>query len=328
MSDRDILKEEKILIRMILLLSFLEKSDNLEYCASSMRVSVRTLERDIKILRKAGFPLAFNQEKNQCRVESATRRLPFEFSQIEILGLLALLDADDDTQNRILVSSARVIAMKISLLLSPQFYNLFVKTPKNLSILPASSNFDNLNQEHFETLLAALEQKEILFIRYRGASDSQPIETLLNVYSILHGRSSWYVIGFCNLFHEVRTFKINRILDIKKTNAFFTQQLEFSIEKYLGNAWYMIPGREQDYDILIRFSRKVASNVTEVCWHRTQEIRKLSDGRVDLRFRVSGLSEIIWWILGYGAEAEVLEPPELRDMVKDHLNRWELLYQD
>jgi proteasome accessory factor B len=36
---------------------------------------------------------------------------------------------------------------------------------------------------------------------------------------------------------------------------------------------------------------------------------------------VSGLSEIMWWILGYGDQAEVLEPPELRKRIREHAGR-------
>ena len=34
---------------------------------------------------------------------------------------------------------------------------------------------------------------------------------------------------------------------------------------------------------------------------------------------VEGLREISWWILGYGDQAEVLEPRELRNMVADRV---------
>jgi hypothetical protein len=59
----------------------------------------------------------------------------------------------------------------------------------------------------------------------------------------------------------------------------------------------------------------VAQNVAEVLWHKTQRVTPNSDGTLDFRVTVSGLGEISWWILGYGAEAEVLAPPELRQRV-------------
>ena len=45
------------------------------------------------------------------------------------------------------------------------------------------------------------------------------------------------------------------------------------------------------------------------------------DGTLDFRAKVSGLNEISWWVLGYGDQAEVLEPPELRDLVAARARR-------
>ena len=39
------------------------------------------------------------------------------------------------------------------------------------------------------------------------------------------------------------------------------------------------------------------------------------DGSLLWRARVSGLLEIRSWVLGWGPDAEVLEPPELREWV-------------
>ena len=42
-----------------------------------------------------------------------------------------------------------------------------------------------------------------------------------------------------------------------------------------------------------------------------------SDGRATLSFRVDGLDEIVWWVLGWSGK--VLAPEELRQIVVDKL---------
>ena len=59
----------------------------------------------------------------------------------------------------------------------------------------------------------------------------------------------------------------------------------------------------------------VADNVAEVAWHKTQRAVRNDDGTLDFHVTVSGLQEISWWILGYGDQAEVLQPVELRQLV-------------
>jgi proteasome accessory factor B len=77
----------------------------------------------------------------------------------------------------------------------------------------------------------------------------------------------------------------------------------------------LIPEPGQDHGVHIQFAKKVAQNVAEVLWHRTQRCEFRSDGSLDYYVTVSGLIEISWWILGYGDQAEVKAPAELREIV-------------
>ena len=69
------------------------------------------------------------------------------------------------------------------------------------------------------------------------------------------------------------------------------------------------------YDIKLRFLPKVAKNVSEVQWHSTQKVTPNEDNSATLEFRVDGLNEIAWWILGYGDQVQVLAPAALRKIV-------------
>jgi len=69
------------------------------------------------------------------------------------------------------------------------------------------------------------------------------------------------------------------------------------------------------YNVKLRFLPKVADNVTEIQWHSTQKVTRNNDGSATIEFRVDGLGEISWWILGYGDQVQVLAPKALRGKV-------------
>ena len=56
-------------------------------------------------------------------------------------------------------------------------------------------------------------------------------------------------------------------------------------------------------------------------WHKTQRTTYEEDGSLLFEVDVDGIGEISWWIMGYGAEAEVLEPPQLRERMAKHVAR-------
>ena len=97
-------------------------------------------------------------------------------------------------------------------------------------------------------------------------------------------------------------------------NEDYSPDPEFCLDDYFGNAWLMIRG-DTRHHVKIRFSKMVAANVDEVAWHKTQRTVYEDDGSLIFEVDVDGLREISWWILGYGDQAEVLEPPKLRKLI-------------
>ena len=85
-------------------------------------------------------------------------------------------------------------------------------------------------------------------------------------------------------------------------------------------AWDVISD-EDPIDVVIRFSPAVAKRADETRWHPTQQTEPQPDGSLLWRGTVSGSREIRIWIMGWGADAEVLEPAALRDDVAAELGR-------
>jgi proteasome accessory factor B len=88
----------------------------------------------------------------------------------------------------------------------------------------------------------------------------------------------------------------------------------------------MIPEPGRDKRVVVRFKPMVARNVAEVIWHKTQHTTFRADGSLDFSVRVSGLKEISWWILGYGDQAEVLQPARLRRLVAERARNMAEMY--
>lgn len=89
-----------------------------------------------------------------------------------------------------------------------------------------------------------------------------------------------------------------------------------------------MPEPGPDRNVVVRFSPSVARSVAEKTWHRTQRVEWNEDGSLDLHVTVSGLKEISLWILGYGKEAEVLGPDELREIVKSNIEEMICRYRE
>ena len=176
--------------------------------------------------------------------------------------------------------------------------------------------------------LAAITARRSVRITYRSLAEDKTICTRLDAYRLLFSRRSWYVIGRSSLHRGTRTFNLGRIDRIELLDDRYEIPQGFSVERYLRKAWHLIPESGPDREVVVRFSRKVAQNVAEVAWHKTQRLDFRPDGTLDFHVTVSGLGEISWWILGYGDQAEVLQPAELRKMIAAHAGRMLRFYPE
>ena len=133
-----------------------------------------------------------------------------------------------------------------------------------------------------------------------------------------------YLIGFDESREAVRTFKIERIVELTVTAETFDLPEE-GIEDRLPLAWDIIADQPPT-EIVLRFRPSVAARVQEATWHPSQRVEDQADGSIVWRAVVSGTIEIKLWILSWGDDVEVLEPSELRDDVAATAARTAALY--
>jgi len=284
-------------------------------------VSRRTIFRDLGAFRDAGVLLAYDEVQQGYHLPGTYILPATHFTPEEALVLLVLCH-DLGSQGTVpFFELARSAAMKVESALPSRLREQVRETGKAVRIQMVPTNRLYGRESTYARLLSAIAERRSVRIRNRSLAEGQEISTRLHPYRLLFSRRSWYVIGRSSLHRSTRTFNLGRILALDVLEDRYEVPRGFSIERYLGNAWHLIREPGPDREVVIRFSKKVAHNVAEVAWHRTQQVEFQPDGSLEFRVTVSGLGEISWWILGYGDQAEVLQPPELRHMIAGHAAR-------
>jgi proteasome accessory factor B len=157
-----------------------------------------------------------------------------------------------------------------------------------------------------ELFLAVTERRKAQFT-YSGAHrDVDP-------YGMAHGRGHWYLVG-----HTVageRVFRVDRMsgIEIGKDTAAFERPKRFDVKKAMSaNPWEA--GTDEIVTASVRFDEGLA------WWAaRTLDVDPPKSGPLEAEVKVANRDAFIGWILGFGPDAEVLGPPELRDAVVDRI---------
>jgi len=300
---------------------------NAEALAQACEVNRRTIFRDLDALRQSGVPLRYDERLQGYHIPETYYLPPTNFTPEEALSLIVLCQDLGGGEKLPFFGPARSAAMKLASSLPARLRERLRTTGHAVTVRMPPTNPLDAQSPVYEQLLEAISERRSVRIRYRGPTEDE-ISTRLHPYRLLFSRRSWYVIGRSSLHRATRTFNVGRIRRLEILEDPYEIPRGFSLDRYLRNAWHLIAEPGPDREVVVRFSKLVAQNVAEVRWHKTQRLQLNDDGTLDYRVTVSGLKEISWWILGYGDQAEVREPPELRRIIAGHAKRLVEQYGD
>ncbi len=137
-------------------------------------------------------------------------------------------------------------------------------------------------------------------------------------YHVINFQGEWYVIGFCHIRKDIRTFAMSRITKAQATNSSFEIPSDFDFKETTRNR-FGVQWSDRKFQVSIWFSPKAAPYVLERIWHEGQQIIHKDDGSITMSFPATHLTEIKRWILSWGEMARVLAPVELINDIKSDL---------
>ena len=283
--------------------------------AEELQVSRRTIFRDLNVLEMARIPYYYDKERKTYRINQHFFLPPISLTLTESLALLLFARRATSSGMEPLSAAGARGAMKLESVLPESIRNYVGTIVKHIAILPApTAKQDNL-EDIFEQLVVAINEHKVCRLIYISFYDRKQIDVTVEPLRLAFVSRAWYLVGYSRKHRQQRTFKISRIRKLTVLSEKF-DPADKKIEgtDIFGDAWCMIPeGRY--YNVHLHFTPKVAGNVAEVKWHRSQRVEWNDDGSIEFYVRVDGLGEIIWWILGYGDQVKVIAPAILAKRV-------------
>jgi predicted DNA-binding transcriptional regulator YafY len=111
---------------------------------------------------------------------------------------------------------------------------------------------------------------------------------------------------------ERRLLAVDRMHDVTLHDAGgFKVPRDFDARSFFGDALGIYPEGEAR-DVVVEVDASHAPWVLERTLHTSQQLEQRTDGSVLVRLHVASATEVIDWVLSFGAHAELVEPADLR----------------
>lgn len=273
-------------------------------------ISLRTVYRDIRTLKNAGIPIIGDPGIGYSILEGY-RFPPTMFNEGETLALLTAEKFIGKVTDKATQADYSNAMLKIKAILRSA-------EKQSLAVLDDSIAFSNNNswenKTYLQDLFKSIAAKRILDIHYKKA-DGTNSERKLEPIGCYHHLNNWYLVAFCQLKKDYRTFKMNRILDLRVLEQHFdTQHINF--QDYIDQQDQSWKAQHQFHTIEIAFNQSIVQYA---------EIRKYYFGFVEetieeevirMKFLYSSIEIMARWLLQFGDQATVLGPIVLKDRMK------------
>ncbi len=163
-----------------------------------------------------------------------------------------------------------------------------------------------------ELLRRAARELRIVNILYRGGTHTEAHWRDLDPYALVHRWGWWYVVGYCHMRRALRSFRVDRIVELALTGLFFQAPADFDIHTYLAAEFQ---GHDMS-SVRMRFAPQAASIAlnNRASW---ETMDQQTDGAMVVTFSTPDLEWAASTVLAYGPLVTVLEPAELRTKVSE-----------
>lgn len=177
----------------------------------------------------------------------------------------------------------------------------------------------------FRHVSRALLTSRLLSITYHSPLNDRVSRRYIEPHHLQHYMGSWVLLAWCRLRHDWRRFYLSRMSHATPLEEVFTRRSPSAWRPLLYRGFGIFQAAEV-FPVRILFFPHIARWVREQIWHPDQEMEEQADGSLVLTVPVADLREIKMKVLQFGAEARVLEPSELRTLIRQEARRLVDLY--
>jgi len=288
--------------------------------ASDLKVSRRQIFYDRNYLIELGAPL--KSDNGGWVYRDASFILPTSvLSEGELLAFFLAVEIARAVDAPFALAMGETVEKLRNALGDPVTVDLNALAQTTFSLPPAARAE---NTRCLELMRAKAERKRVKMC-YFSASSDQTSSRVVHPYHLHHARGEWILVAHDERRAAVRCFNIARIRELETLEARFEIAPDFDAANFVASMLCAEAG-DTLYSIAVRFDEYQARYIDERTYHAKQTKEKQPDGGLILHFPASGLAEVARWVMGFGAHAQALEPPELHAIIVDHVEKLAKIY--
>jgi predicted DNA-binding transcriptional regulator YafY len=276
------------------------------------RPSTRSLRRYLAILSNAGFPLFFDRAANAYRFADGYSLKRLDLSSGELFGLVALRSLGASIGGTIGASIDEVAEKLVGSAGSGVRARVEAGSPVAFRL--SEIRLDKQGERAFALLSSAERASRSVRFSYLDKEGNASTRTI-DPYGFIINAGRVYCVAFDHDRNDKRTFAVDSVSAPVALAQTFVRPSGFNIEAYAAASISGVLHGDETTEVRVRFAPRVAKAAAAARIVAERAVQQQSDGGVEISYRVADVDELVRWVLGWGAQAEVIAPPAARTRI-------------
>ena len=285
-----------------------------------LEISRATLKRDIAKLRdQLHVPIEFDRDAGGYTLSQGhtDSELPgLWFNQEELLALVTIQQLLEQLEPGLLGPKLKPLKERLGQLMTKHGLSS-QDVARRIRILNVGKR--TVTTQSFEVVAAATMVRKRLCISHFSRQNGKTTEREVSPQRLVHYRDNWYLDAWCHLRDDLRSFSIDAITQIKVLGTPVREVLDADINAAVDAGYGIFGGAPKGWATL-KFTPERARWVAGELWHPQQRGSTQADGSYVLEIPYSDERELMGDMLRFGADVEVMAPPDLRSRIKRALH--------
>jgi predicted DNA-binding transcriptional regulator YafY len=283
--------------------------------ADRFNISLRTVYRDIKTLEEAGIPVIGEAGVGYSIMEGY-RLPPVMFTKEEATALLTaekLVEKLTDTSTQEMYQAAM---FKIKSVLRLTERDHLENMEQHIEVVDSPYFSKHKNETaYLQNILRAISERSVLNIDYFAEHSQQKSNRNIEPIGIFYMGRYWYLIAWCTLRKDYRTFRVDHIKYLSITAIHFEKKHP-ALKSFLSK----VSKEKELHTIIILIEKKIMKYFGEQKFYNGFVSQKEAGDKIEMTFLTESIEGFAKWYMLFGENAEIITPRKLKDAVKKNLD--------
>ncbi|WP_439482852.1 helix-turn-helix transcriptional regulator [Cyclobacterium plantarum] len=281
--------------------------------AERFGVSLRTVYRDMRALEEAGVPIIGEAGQGYALVDGY-RLPPVMFTREEALSFLVAEKVIEKVADRESSKNFQAAVYKIKSVFRQPEKDVIEHLSSHIQVRRKNSLQAAGKEQVLQGVLDSLSENKLIEICYTSFVEEQTTTRILEPIGVYFAFEQWYMIAYCRLRKDYRTFRLDRINGLKVMGEKFEGEHP-SLQTYLEK----IEKEENLTKVVIATKKSMVKYLHSQLYDQGFVLKEDCGETVLLTFMTCSIEGFMRWIIMMADEVTIIQPQELKDRLKELL---------